>query len=72
MKTFEGVDVYIYVFLTAALIVGVVSFTPRPLYHLYPLEAGLAPESVSTTWRVEKSCPYLDTTSNPSAVQPEA
>jgi hypothetical protein len=31
MKTYGGVEVQIHVFLTSAL-VGVVSFTPRPLY----------------------------------------
>jgi hypothetical protein len=49
----------------------VVSFTPRPLYPLGK-EAGWAPEPVWTTWRNKNSCPYLDSNSDPSAVQPVA
>jgi hypothetical protein len=34
-------------------------------------EAGLSPEPVGTMWRREKSYPYRDSNSVPSAVQPE-
>jgi hypothetical protein len=32
MKAYGGLDVYIRIFSTSALVGGVVSFTPRPLY----------------------------------------
>jgi hypothetical protein len=35
-------------------------------------EAGWAPEPVWTMWRKEKSCPYRDSKSDTSAVQPVA
>jgi hypothetical protein len=52
--------------------------TPRPLYRLgkpsvsIVYEAGSAPEPAWTTWRGEKSCPYRDSNSDTSAVQPLA
>jgi hypothetical protein len=33
-------------------------------------EAGWAPDPIWTTWRREKSCPYGDSDSDPSVVQP--
>jgi hypothetical protein len=36
------------------------------------LEAGWTPEPVWTTWRGEKSCPYRDSNTDPSAVEPVA
>jgi hypothetical protein len=46
MKEYGGVDVQIHIFLTSELARGVVSFTPRPLYHRrkspqYPLDRTL-------------------------------
>jgi hypothetical protein len=46
MKAYGGVDVEIDVFLISALVGGVVSFTPRPLYPQgkspqYPLDRRL-------------------------------
>jgi hypothetical protein len=55
----------------------VVSFTPRPLYSLwrsllYPFYRRLVGPHVWTTWRRENSCPYRDSKSDPSIVQPVA
>jgi hypothetical protein len=49
-------------------------FTPRGKSPWYPLDRRLdgPPEPVWTTRRGEKSCPYRDSNSDPSAVQPAA
>jgi hypothetical protein len=53
----------------------VVSFTLRPFYfRRKSIDAVLiwglvCPRSVWTTWRGERSCPYRDSNSDPSAVQ---
>jgi hypothetical protein len=69
MKAYGAVDVKIHIFLTSALVGGVVSFTP-PVPIGY--EAGWASEPVWTTRRKENSWPYRDSNSDPSAVQPVA
>jgi hypothetical protein len=43
-----------------------------PGTHWVGEESGWAPEPVWTTWRGENSCPYRDSNSDPSAVQPVA
>jgi hypothetical protein len=75
----RGVDMQIRVFLTSALVGWVVSFTPRPLYPQgkspwYSLDKMLGGplKPVWMTWRGEKSCPYRDSKSDPSAVRPAA
>jgi hypothetical protein len=57
----------------------VVSFTVQPLYlrgesSRYLLDRRLwwAPEPAWMTWRGEKSCPYWDSNSDSSAIQPIA
>jgi hypothetical protein len=62
MKAYGGVDVWIHVFLTAALVRGELSasrpghFTPeKELSAPTGKEAGWAPEPVWTTWRIENS-----------------
>jgi hypothetical protein len=77
MKAYEGVDVYSHIFLTSALFGGEWwalrpgRCTPQGKEPPVPigLEAVWAPEPVWTTWRRDKSCPYLDSPSDPSAVQ---
>jgi hypothetical protein len=76
MKTHGGVDVYIHIFLTSALVGGKWSALrpaalppgkelPVPIRY----EAVWAPEAIWTTWRRENSCPYRDSNSDPLAVQ---
>jgi hypothetical protein len=72
MKAYGGVDVYIHVFLTSALVGGEWSdsssgrFTlgetaPVPIWQ----EAGWTPEPVWTARRREYSCPYRNSNSDP-------
>jgi hypothetical protein len=77
MKVYEGVDVWIHVFLTSALDGGDWSasrpgrFIPgeRPPFTHW---IGGAPEPVWTTWRGEKSYPYRDWNSDPPLGRPTA
>jgi hypothetical protein len=79
MKTYKGVDVYIHIFLTSALIGGEWSdsrlgrFTPGK-ESLVPIvyEDGWIPEPVWKTWRSENSWPYRALNSDTSVVQPVA
>jgi hypothetical protein len=55
----------------------VVNFTLLLLYPLgksprYPLDRRWTPEPVWTTWRINNSWPYRDSTSDPSLFQPVA
>jgi hypothetical protein len=79
MKTYWGVHVQDIHILTSALVGGKWSssrpgrFTPgegTPLCIKY--EAGWAPKPVWIMWREEVSCPYRNSNSDPSAVQPMA
>jgi hypothetical protein len=74
MKTFEGVYVETHVFLSSAL-VGNEWSASRP-GRLTPEEKApsthWAPEPVWTRWRGEQPCPYRDSKSDTSAVQPVA
>jgi hypothetical protein len=79
MKAYGGVDVYIYVFLTSALVGGEWSasrpgcFTPRRKSPQYPLNKRLSgPQSWSGTWRTESSWLYQYSNYDPSVVQPVA
>jgi hypothetical protein len=66
-----------HVFSTSALL-GVVSFMPRALHSRgksprYPLDGRLGgPQNRSGRCGGEKNLPYLDSSSDPSAVQPVA
>jgi hypothetical protein len=79
MKTYGGVDIWIHVFLTSALVVCEWSdsrfgrFTPGERAPV-PIgwEFGCASEPVWTTWRRERCCPYRDSNTDPSTVQPVA
>jgi hypothetical protein len=79
MKTYGEVEVYIRAFLTSALVGGEWSasrpgsFTPverAPGTQCIWGWVGL--ETVWTTWRGEKSCPYRDSNSDHSDVKPIA
>jgi hypothetical protein len=74
MKTYVGVDVLIHVFLTLALVGGVLRFTTRPLYPRYPLDRRLGgPQNRSGRLGEEKkTAPTGNLNSDPSAVQPVA
>lgn len=65
MKTYAGVDVWIHIFLTLAP----AALTPEsgPRYEFDRLLGGRY-----TWWRGVKFCPYGDSNSDPSAVQPVA
>jgi hypothetical protein len=79
MKTCGGLDVQIHVrvFLTFALVRGgwsasrsaSLSLGKEPPLAPIVQEAGWATEPVWPTWRREKSCPYLDSDSDPLAIQ---
>jgi hypothetical protein len=78
MKAYGGVDIYIHIFLISAL-VGVVSFTPLPLYPRgkspwYALDRRLGrPQSQSGRLGEDKIlAPPRDSNSDPSDVQPVA
>jgi hypothetical protein len=67
------------VFLTSALVGGEWSVsrpgrftTGERAPHTHYIGAGWPPNPVWTTWKGEISCPYLDSNSDPSAVQPIA
>jgi hypothetical protein len=73
MKAYVGVDVYIHVFLTSALVGGELSasrpgrFTPWESVPDIPWVGGwVGPR----TWGRGNSCPYRDSNSDPSVVQP--
>jgi hypothetical protein len=76
METNWGVDVWIHIFLTSALVGGERSasgpgrFTPEEEPQV-PIvqEAGWAPEQVWTIWRSQNSCPYRESNSDPSVFQ---
>jgi hypothetical protein len=80
MKAYGGTDVQIHIFLTSALAGGEWSasysgrFTPGERTPPVPIgqEFGWTPESVWTMWRRENSCPYRDSNSDSSVVQPVA
>jgi hypothetical protein len=76
MKSYRGVDVYIHIFLTSALLRG--EWSPAALSPgkeppvSIGYEAVWAPEPVWTTQRRENSWPYRDSNSDPLVVQPVA
>jgi hypothetical protein len=79
MKAYGVVDVQIHVFLTSTLIGGEWSASRSGRFikwkePLVPIrqETGWTSEPVWTTWRRENSCPYRDSNSDPSIVQPVA
>jgi hypothetical protein len=69
MKTYGGMDAYVHVFLTSTLVGGEWSAS-RPSCFTPWESASTGPDW--TTWRGEKYCPYRDSNSYPSAVQPVA
>jgi hypothetical protein len=79
MKMYGGVDVYIHVFLTSALVGGECSASHPRCFTLRkepPVstgqEAWWAPQLVWTTWGGEKSYPSWDSNSDLSVIQPVA
>jgi hypothetical protein len=75
VKTYGRLDLLILIFLTWALVEGELSAS-RPDHFTHPVpsgqEASSAPEPVWLAWKGENSCPYRDSNSNPSAIQPVA
>jgi hypothetical protein len=79
MKAYGGVDIYIHAFLTSTLVQGEWSASRLCRCTLGERALGthwiggwVAPEPVWTTWRRENSCPYRESNSKPSVVQPIA
>jgi hypothetical protein len=78
MNACGGVDVWLHVFLTLALVGGEWSasgpgrFSPRGKRPQYPMDRrlGMPQKPVSMMWRRENSWPYWDSNSSPSVVQP--
>jgi hypothetical protein len=79
MKTYGGVDVYIHVFFTSALVGGEWSasrpgrFTPgEGAAGTHCIRGWVGPRTGLEDVERRKFCPYLDSNSDPSAVQPVA
>jgi hypothetical protein len=77
MKMYEIVEVQIHLFLTSALVAALVfSLTPRPLFPqrespcTHWIRGLVGPRVGLDEGRGEKSCPYRDSNSDSSAVQP--
>jgi hypothetical protein len=77
MKTYGGVDVYIQVFLTSALVGDEWStalpgrFTPgERVLSIHWIRGWVGPRTGLDDMERRKSCPYHDLNSDPSAVQP--